>query len=61
MSFEPPSWRGQRVPKSRGDRILGSIVGLAVLLVVVVAAFVALNQAGGLEGVLAQLGFLPPR
>jgi len=53
----PPSWRPDR--KSRGDRMLGSIVALGVILVAVVVAAVLLSQFGGLEGVLSNFGLLP--
>lgn len=55
----PPSWQPDR--KSRGDRVLGSIVALAVILVGVVVALVLLNRFGGLEGLLANFGLMPRR
>jgi len=55
----PPSWQPDR--KGRGDRMLGSIAAVAVILVAVVAAAIFLYRSGGLEGVLANLGLLPGR
>jgi hypothetical protein len=50
--FDPPSWQRRPEKKSRSDRILGSILALAVLLVGAVLAAKFLHDSGGLGNLL---------